>query len=376
MWVSSRDFVSCRSGKRKEYSGNERFELDAQPDSRSGFLIFFVSRRQLALGEQRRGRRAGWSWFNFALTFVHRGQEGGGLNGCVGSLRSAGSGSRSSVRVQLLQNRQLIPVSPGNRQQGTDQDSSSNTPSSMKQPPGFPLILFHCLLNQVASGEDRVLRTIDIIDFVTSVRGFAQDGVRPQPLRPVRIFVGEPPGPRAEPAGPWAWGAAARPKRKLSLKAGKGRKTFGWGDFYINVRTVKFSLLVTGKIVDHVNGTFSVYFRHNSSSLGNVSVSIVPPTRLVGFNLAQQTLLEPGESRVLNCRVEYEKTNRAKKNRPCLYDPSQVCFTEHTQSHAAWLCSKPFKVICVFLAFYSTDYKLVQKVCPDYNFHNELPYIG
>ncbi|GCB86390.1 hypothetical protein scyTo_0027085 [Scyliorhinus torazame] len=152
----------------------------------------------------------------------------------------------------------------------------------------------------------------------------------------------------------------------------------------MNVRTLKFTLLVTGKIVDHVNGTFSVYFRHNSSSLGNVSVSIVPPTRLVGFSLLRAPpapepaapMLAARDGRVLNCRVAYEKTNRARKNRPCLYDPSQVCFTEHTQSHAAWLCSKPFKVICIFLAFDSTDYKLVQKVCPDYNFHNDLPYFG
>ena len=49
------------------------------------------------------------------------------------------------------------------------------------------------------------------------------------------------------------------------------------------MHTLKFSLLVTGKIVDHVNGTFSVYFRHNSSSLGNLSVSIVPPSKRVEF---------------------------------------------------------------------------------------------
>ncbi|XP_035315117.1 neurexophilin-4 [Cricetulus griseus] len=190
------------------------------------------------------------------------------------------------------------------------------------------------------------------------------------------------------------------------------------------IHTLKFSLLVTGKIVDHVNGTFSVYFRHNSSSLGNLSVSIVPPSKRVEFGgvwlpgpaphplqstLALEGVLPglgpplgmtgqglggnlgsalagplggalgvPGakESRAFNCHVEYEKTNRARKHRPCLYDPSQVCFTEHTQSQAAWLCAKPFKVICIFVSFLSFDYKLVQKVCPDYNFQSEHPYFG
>ncbi|CAM4602737.1 unnamed protein product [Lepidochelys kempii] len=60
----------------------------------------------------------------------------------------------------------------------------------------------------------------------------------------------------------------------------------------------------------------------------------------------------------------------------CLYDPAKVCFTEHTQSHAAWLCAKPFKVICIFVSFCSFDYKLVQKVCPDYNFQHDRPYFG
>lgn len=217
---------------------------------------------------------------------------------------------------------------------------------------------------------------------------------------------------------------APRTKRKPSIKTARAKKIFGWGDFYFRVHTLKFSLLVTGKIVDHVNGTFSVYFRHNSSSLGNLSVSIVPPSKRVEFGgvwlpgpaphplqstLALEGVLPglgpplgmagqglganlggalagplggalgvPGakESRAFNCHVEYEKTNRARKHRPCLYDPSQVCFTEHTQSQAAWLCAKPFKVICIFVSFLSFDYKLVQKVCPDYNFQSEHPYFG
>lgn len=184
-----------------------------------------------------------------------------------------------------------------------------------------------------------------------------------------------------------------RSKRKPSLKtAMKTKKIFGWGDFYFNVKTMKFSLLVTGKIIDHINGTFTVYFRHNSSSLGNVSVSIVPPTKVVEFKVLQQqqlhseqdiviqethqSTIDPKEAKNFNCRVEYEKTNRSKKPKPCLYDPSQTCFTEHTQSHAAWLCAKPFKVICIFISFFSIDYKLVQKVCPDYNFQSEHPYFG
>ncbi|XP_056653790.1 neurexophilin-4 isoform X2 [Monodelphis domestica] len=235
-------------------------------------------------------------------------------------------------------------------------------------------------------------------------------------------------------AGPGLAPPAQRTKRKPSVKAARAKKIFGWGDFYFRVHTLKFSLLVTGKIVDHVNGTFSVYFRHNSSSLGNLSVSIVPPSKLVEFGgvllagpsphplqstLALEGAALPGrgaplgvpaggslgmpsggslggalggalagplggalgvpgakESRAFNCHVEYEKTNRARKHRPCLYDPSQVCFTEHTQSQAAWLCAKPFKVICIFVSFLSFDYKLVQKVCPDYNFQSEHPYFG
>ncbi|XP_011473200.1 neurexophilin-4 [Oryzias latipes] len=186
-----------------------------------------------------------------------------------------------------------------------------------------------------------------------------------------------------------------RSKRKPLLKTNmKTKKIFGWGDFYFTVKTAKFSLLVTGKIVDHINGTFTVHFRHNSTSLGNVSVSIVPPTKVVEFEVLQQpqpnphtqqdiqihdtkqSTIDPKEGKTLNCRVEYEKTDKSKKSRPCLYDPSQTCFTEHTQSQAAWLCAKPFKVICIFISFLSIDYKLVQKVCPDYNFQNERPYFG
>ncbi|KAJ8264834.1 hypothetical protein COCON_G00139330 [Conger conger] len=182
-----------------------------------------------------------------------------------------------------------------------------------------------------------------------------------------------------------------RPQTKTAMKA---KKIFGWGDFYVNIKAFKFTLLVTGKIVDHVNGTFSVYFRHNSSVLGNVTISIVPPSKAVAFQAPpwlhprpapgpapreeepEQSTLQSKEKVAFNCQVEYEKTNRVRKPRPCLYDPAQTCFLEQTQSHTAWLCAKPFKVICIFISFYSVDYKLVQKVCPDYNFQNDLPYFG
>ncbi|XP_071779771.1 neurexophilin-2-like [Centroberyx gerrardi] len=198
------------------------------------------------------------------------------------------------------------------------------------------------------------------------------------------------------------------PKPKPPAKTpSKAKKILGWGDFYFNVKTVKFSLLVTGKIVDHINGTFSVYFRHNSSRLGNISVSIVPPSKAVGWEVLepqsahaenpvpvpvpefqfqnppqstssaspdqqkQQQQQEMMMVTELNCRVEYQRTNRSKKTKPCMYDPGQTCYSENTQSQAAWICAKPFKVICIFIAFTGTDYRLVQKVCPDHNFQTD-----
>uniref|UniRef100_A0A3Q3XD06 Uncharacterized protein n=1 Tax=Mola mola TaxID=94237 RepID=A0A3Q3XD06_MOLML len=156
------------------------------------------------------------------------------------------------------------------------------------------------------------------------------------------------------------------PKTKPPAKTSpKAKKILGWGDFYFNVKTVKFSLLVTGKIVDHINGTFSVYFRHNSSRLGNISVSIVPPSKAVGWEV-----LEPA-ARDLASQLSQSQTNRSKKTKPCMYDPGQTCYSENTQSQAAWICAKPFKVICIFIAFTGTDYRLVQKVCPDHNFQTE-----
>ncbi|CAG03228.1 unnamed protein product, partial [Tetraodon nigroviridis] len=140
-----------------------------------------------------------------------------------------------------------------------------------------------------------------------------------------------------------------KPPAKTSPKS---KKILGWGDFYFNVKMVKFSLLVTGKIVDHINGTFSVYFRHNSSRLGNISVSIVPPSKAVGWeafepatspNTPDQQKQQPEEMTELNCRVEYQRTNRSKKTKPCMYDPGQTCYSENTQSQAAWVCAKHFQ---------------------------------
>ncbi|CAL8297258.1 unnamed protein product [Lota lota] len=171
--------------------------------------------------------------------------------------------------------------------------------------------------------------------------------------------------------------ARSRAKRRPMVKTGKFKKMFGWGDFHSNIKTVKLNLLITGKIVDHGNGTFSVYFRHNATGQGNVSVSLVPPTKVVEFDAtaaAQQSVVDAKDSKSFNCRVEYEKVEKGSKNALCNFDPSKTCYQEQTQSHVSWLCSKPFKVICIFISFYSTDYKLVQKVCPDYNYHSDTPY--
>ncbi|CAN0363275.1 unnamed protein product [Lampetra fluviatilis] len=170
--------------------------------------------------------------------------------------------------------------------------------------------------------------------------------------------------------------ARSRPRRRPMVKTGRFKKMFGWGDFNSNIKTLKLNLLITGKIVDHGNGTFSVYFRHNSTGHGNVSVSLVPPAKALGFGAATQqaTLVDPKASKTFNCRVEYEKVDRAKRTSLCNFDPTRNCYQEQTQSHVSWLCSKPFSVICIYVAFFSTDYRLVQKVCPDYNYHSDSPY--
>ncbi|KAI3359127.1 hypothetical protein L3Q82_002663 [Scortum barcoo] len=169
--------------------------------------------------------------------------------------------------------------------------------------------------------------------------------------------------------------SSSRVKRRPIVKTGKFKKMFGWGDFYSNIKTVRLNLLITGKIVDHGNGTFSVYFRHNSTGQGNISISLVPPVKAVEFDLERQSVVYPKDSKIFNCRVDYEKVDRSKRTSLCNYDPSKTCFQEQIQSYVSWICSKPFKVICIYISFYSTDYRLVQKVCPDYNYHNEMPYL-
>ncbi|TDG98036.1 hypothetical protein EPR50_G00214140 [Perca flavescens] len=149
---------------------------------------------------------------------------------------------------------------------------------------------------------------------------------------------------------------------------------FSWGDFYSNIKTVKLNLLIMGKIVDHGNGSLGVYFHHNSTGVGNVSVSLVPPIKEVEFDLERQSVVNPKDSKTFNCRVDYEKTERTKKVMLCNYDPSKTCAQEQTQSHVSWMCSKPFQVICIYVSFYSTDYRLVQKVCPDYSYQNPAAY--
>lgn len=169
--------------------------------------------------------------------------------------------------------------------------------------------------------------------------------------------------------------AQAWVKRWPLVKSEKFQKLFGWGDFYSNIKTVRLNLLITGKIVDHSNGTFSVYFRHNSTGQGNVSVSLVPPGKSVEFDLERQSVVYPKDSKTFTCRVDYEKVERSERTSLCSYDPSKTCLQGQTQSYISWICSRPLRVICIYVSFYSTDYRLVQKVCPDYNYHNALPYL-
>ncbi|XP_074519632.1 neurexophilin-2-like [Halichoeres trimaculatus] len=172
------------------------------------------------------------------------------------------------------------------------------------------------------------------------------------------------------------------PSLKIKLRpvmrvhgSSKFSSKFSWGDFYANIKTVKLNLLIMGKIVDHGNGSLGVYFRHNSTGVGNVSVSLVPPMKELEFDLERQSVVNPKDSKTFNCRVDYEKTERNKKVMPCNYDPSKMCAQEQVQSHVTWMCSKPFQVICIYLSFYSTDYRLVQKVCPDYNYQGPQTYL-
>ncbi|XP_043930904.1 neurexophilin-2 [Protopterus annectens] len=254
------------------------------------------------------------------------------------------------------------------------------------------LILVHSGLQIILS---QIVRTASLLDYEEkdAVEALVDNIGSQRIVHPLRLFVRQSPISKegiseisyfSNAESFWDWlsnvtdvqESVVRTKRRPIVKTGKFKKMFGWGDFHSNIKTLKLNLLITGKIVDHGNGTFSVYFRHNSTGLGNVSVSLVPPSKIVEFEIAQQSTLETKESKSFNCRIEYEKTDRAKKTALCNFDPLKVCYQEQTQSHVSWLCSKPFKVICIYIAFYSVDYKLVQKVCPDYNYHSETPYFS
>uniref|UniRef100_A0A2K6TVS4 Neurexophilin 3 n=1 Tax=Saimiri boliviensis boliviensis TaxID=39432 RepID=A0A2K6TVS4_SAIBB len=161
-----------------------------------------------------------------------------------------------------------------------------------------------------------------------------------------------------------AWGILGQPPNRPNHSpppSAKVKKIFGWGDFYSNIKTVALNLLVTGKIVDHGNGTFSVHFRHNATGQGNISISLVPPSKAVEFHQEQQIFIEAKASKIFNCRMEWEKVERGRRTSLCTHDPAKICSRDHAQSSATWSCSQPFKVVCVYIAFYSTDYRLVQK---------------
>ncbi|XP_034363385.1 neurexophilin-2 [Arvicanthis niloticus] len=254
----------------------------------------------------------------------------------------------------------------------------------------LPLLVVPVLLQLLFFDSEEVIRTTESVTWEDrTVPGtLVGNVVHSRITSPLHLFLKRPPGPKQaftdNMENFWDWLAniteiqeqLARTKRRPIVKTGKFKKMFGWGDFHSNIKTVKLNLLITGKIVDHGNGTFSVYFRHNSTGLGNVSVSLVPPSKVVEFEVSPKSTLETKESKSFNCHIEYEKTDRAKKTALCNFDPSKICYQEQTQSHVSWLCSKPFKVICIHIAFYSVDYKLVQKVCPDYNYHSETPYLS
>ncbi|MEQ2186940.1 Neurexophilin-2 [Goodea atripinnis] len=96
-----------------------------------------------------------------------------------------------------------------------------------------------------------------------------------------------------------------------------------------------------GKIVDHDNSSLGVYFRHNSTGVGNVSVSLVPPMKELELDLERQSVVHPKDSKTFNCRVYYESTERSKKVMLCNYDLSKMCNQEQTHSHITWMCCAP-----------------------------------
>lgn len=154
----------------------------------------------------------------------------------------------------------------------------------------------------------------------------------------------------------------------------KVKKIFGWGDFYFNIKTVALNLFVIGKIVDYGNGIFSVYFRYNVTGQGNIFISFVFFSKVVEFYQEQQIYIEVKVFKIFNCRMEWEKVERGRRISFCIYDLVKICFRDYVQSLVIWSCFQFFKVVCVYIVFYSIDYRLVQKVCLDYNYYSDIFY--
>ncbi|XP_066061209.1 neurexophilin-3 [Chamaea fasciata] len=236
----------------------------------------------------------------------------------------------------------------------------------MHLPPSCLLLLLLLLLLLFLQGSIALLAFCAPDDPGTGADPGEAHGAAPAPkLRDVLS-----PQPPRSPPGAGRTSRAGRERREPA----KRQKLLGWGDFYSNIKTVKLNLLITGKVVDHGNGSVSVFFQHNSTGHGNISVSLVPPGKALQFHLERQLFAEAKESKVFNCRVESEQVARARKTALCTFDPAKTCSQEQTRSRAAWRCSRPFRAVCVYIAFYSSDYRLVQKACPDYSAHSRPPY--
>lgn len=127
-------------------------------------------------------------------------------------------------------------------------------------------------------------------------------------------------------------------------------------------KAVALNLLVTGRSWTTANGTFSVHFRHNATGQGNISISLVPPSKAVEFHQEQQIFIEAKASKIFNCRMEWEKVERgiAFALHP---RPAKTCSRDHAQAQPPGAAPSPSKSSASTCAFYSTDYRLVQKVC-------------
>ncbi len=95
--------------------------------------------------------------------------------------------------------------------------------------------------------------------------------------------------------------------------ASKFSRTFSLGDFYSNIKTVKLNLLIMGKIVDHRNSSLGVYVCHNSTGVGNVSVSLVPVVKTVEFDWSARVWFTPKTSRHSTAGWTMRKLNATKR---------------------------------------------------------------